>query len=64
MIWAREKSRVTSTLHFLSLQEERERLEEVDDDDNDDEEVEKGGFVREIKGKDDGLMRYVRVEEF
>ena len=32
---------VTSTLHFLSLHEERERLEEEDDDDDGDDEVEK-----------------------
>ena len=30
---AREEWWVSSTLHFLSLQEERERLEEEDDDD-------------------------------
>ena len=44
--------------HFYSsllLQEKRKSLEEGDDDDK----VEKGGFVREIKGKDDGLMMYV-----
>ena len=38
---SKEEVMVTSTLHFLSLHEERERLEEEDDDDDGDDEVEK-----------------------
>ena len=46
-IGGKEEWWVSSTLHFLSLQEEKERLEEEDDSDDDDEGV-KGWIFVEI----------------
>ena len=49
--WSKGEWWVSSTLHFLSLLEEREKLKEEDDGGDDEEEVKGWIFVSKIRGK-------------